>query len=724
MSAPQPKEVSCGAFRGWVDADLFHPPLLEALAGLPERVAEAGEELRAGRDQVVHLSLPGGNGELDVVVKTFGRRSVIRDWSDRRKGSRARRSWDTARVLVDRGVHTAAPVACLERWRGRRLVESYFVSRFLPELTDLRRELIRLYRHDPICWKLMNLLQVTADGIRALHNAGVEHGDLGNQNVLLRRTGDGQWEPPFFVDLNRAMVRDRLDEKSRARDLARLHLPSDLRRVFLEMYLGRRPDGDFKLWESQYRQSYEWHAATRRWRHPIRSRRRTRDPALVYPDSRDIWIWDDRSVQAINVLKRKDRNRLHRRRDILLQAVSTALALPGVVRRYRALLDEAYRKPVDMAGRIGLAIEPGTADVARELAWLEQLPAIPVLVRCYFHRGEEAWTRTAELVTHLAGSGREVTLAMVQNREAAKNPERWRDFLETVLEQVHDQVTWVEIGHAVNRVKWGVWTLAEQRRLLAPAAALKDRYPDLRIMGPAGIDFEYPYAVTALRGLPRGLALDAFSHHLYVDRRGAPENRQGPFATLEKCALARAVAGWSRGCRDRLIISEVNWPLAGTGVWSPVVSPYDTPGPRKNSPNVCEEQYADFLIRYLLICLCSGMAERVYWWRLVARGFGLIDDTDPDAWRARPAFHRLIVFLARVGQATFEERTEIGEAAWFRFRTPDQERLWVGYSPSGPMSALLPCRAGERWDADGRPLGPATHTIALTGAPTYLLETR
>ena len=44
------------------------------------------------------------------------------------------------------------------------------------------------------------------------------------------------------------------------------------------------------------------------------------------------------------------------------------------------------------------------------------------------------------------------------------------------------------------------------------------------------------------------------------------------------------------------------------------------------------------MIRYLLIALCSGMVERVYWRRLVARGFGLIDDVEPGTWRPRPAF--------------------------------------------------------------------------------------
>ena len=214
--------------------------------------------------------------------------------------------------------------------------------------------------------------------------------------------------------------------------------------------------------------------------------------------------------------------------------------------------------------------------------------------------------------------------------------------------------------------------------------------------------------------------MHACSHHLYVDRRGAPENPQGPFATLEKCALARAIAGWTQGCEDRLVLSEVNWPLAGAGVYSPVNSPYDTPGPRQNDPSVSEDEYAAYMIRYLLITLCSGMADRVYWWRLVARGFGLIDDSNPNAWRPRPAFHVLATFLANVGNAAFLQRLEQGGAIWHQFQSPHGREIWIGYSPSGPLDASPPCPIAHAHDAVGNPLLHNGNSLPLTGTPTYV----
>jgi hypothetical protein len=402
-------------------------------------------------------------------------------------------------------------------------------------------------------------------------------------------------------------------------------------------------------------------------------------------------------------------------------ATTSAMALPAVWRRYRRLLRDSYGAPVNMAGRIGMAIEPPPGREDQELAWLEKLGDVPVLLRCYHHQGESGWLRTTALAGRLAAAGRDVGLAMVQDRGAVKSPASWRAFLESVLERAQDAVTSVEIGHAVNRVKWGVWTLAEQRQLLAPVADLRRRYPNLRFMGPAGIDFEYPYTVAALHAIPPHGRLHACSHHLYVDRRGAPENPQGPFATLEKCALARAIAGCAPGCEDRLILSEVNWPLAGAGVYSPVNSPYDTPGPRHHDPSVSEDDYAAYMIRYLLITLCSGMADRVYWWRLVARGFGLIDDTNPDAWRPRPAFPMLATFLATLGKATFHQRLEQHGAIWHRFQEPHGREIWIGYAPSGPLDATPPCAIAKAHDAYGNPLVPDRKTIPLAGAPTYVL---
>ena len=135
-----------------------------------------------------------------------------------------------------------------------------------------------------------------------------------------------------------------------------------------------------------------------------------------------------------------------------------------------------------------------------------------------------------------------------------------------------------------------------------------------------------------------------------------------------------------------------------------------------------EQDYADFMLRYLVLALASGMVERVYWWRLAARGFGLIDDTaaDPAAWRLRPAYHQLRVFLRRCGTATFlERRVQPDGARYFLFRAADGTHLAFAYAHPAPVAFQPPFTCGQVCDVLDRPI---PRPQQLTGTPLYLLE--
>jgi hypothetical protein len=323
-----------------------------------------------------------------------------------------------------------------------------------------------------------------------------------------------------------------------------------------------------------------------------------------------------------------------------------------------------------------------------------------------------------------------VAIALVQDRRAVTDGRRWRDFVADVQRQVAGCAEWVEVGHAINRAKWGVWSFDEYRALAEGARDAAAGWPGARLMGPAVIDFEYAFLMGVLRQLGRSVRFDALSHHLYVDRRGAPENRQGWLDAVDKFALARAVARHAPSCADRLIVSEVNWPLKGTGVYSPVNAPYDSPGPRPNDPSVGEDAYGDYMIRYLLLAICSGMVEQVYWWRLAARGFGLVDDMTPGAWRERPAYRMLKTFLECVGDSVFTQRCALtgtgggcgteGRAFVFVFRRPDGRRVGVAYAPEETCAVRLPFECVRRFDALGREAECPAAEIDLTGRPVYL----
>lgn len=694
--------------------------LAGALEILPARLRDRADHPGLSRHRLVRLSLPSPAGPVDVMVKAFAAQPAWKDRWDQRRGSKAMRAFRVAVHLHERGVGTPPPVACLERWDGARLAESYMVTRFVEPLTDLRRALIHIYREDPHCARLMALLQAVADAVRSMHEAGVLHRDLGNQNILLHGGLEGD---VLFTDLNRARILPRLGERERARDISRLTLPSDLLRVFKEMYWSGPPPAAFERWERLRRAHYRWHDQTRALRHPFRERaRRGRTPLEeTYPSVPEIWIWDDRSAQPIQVARGPERRKHMPVANVLRPAAATLRRLAPIRRAYREFLRGAFQTPQTLDQRVGVCVEPAAGAWQERLDWLRQLGACPVLVRCYRHHDEARRETTLNAIRQLRALGHDVTVALVQDRASVRDPDLWAGFGSHVLDSVAADVQAVEVGHAINRVKWGVWDLRELRGLYAPLPEWRRRHPQLQWIGPACIDFEYPAVLAALDLLPEGATFDALSHHLYVDRRGAPEARQGRFSTLEKFALGRAMARVHPRCADRFICSEVNWPVLGTGVHSPVGSPYHWPGQVPGPPNVTPEAYAAYMIRYLLIALCSGLAERVYWWRLAAHGFGLLSDAPPGTFERRPAFGALRTFLAVCGPARFESYQRWGRGGHsFRFAAPDGEPFLVAYTTEDREPALPAWRCGRVIDAQGV-IHKQSQADLLGAAPIYLM---
>jgi len=719
-----------GPYTGELAPQFRAPDCLARLAALPELLTLPSARLVAsGRNRNIRIDLPVDGRSEAVIVKAFGKQFWFKDAHDLRYGSKARRSWLAATHLARHGVGTPPPIGYLERWQGKRLRESYFLSAYRHEVESFREALLTLYHEIPECERFMALLECVATGARHMHDAGFLHNDLGNQNVLLVPDGPGRWRDFQVIDLNRGRVRRELSLRERGRDLSRLSLPSHLLRLLIMLYWNGNPPAALLRWERAHRWLYSLHSGTRGWRHPIREARNRRQAAAEserqrYPAPRDMWIWDERSGQPISALLGRDRRHEYPLSRSTRMVCDTLKAAPSIWREYRRLLDGTFRQPVILSGRIGMTIEPSPASRDREIDMLAALGRIPALVRFYHHDSAAQRRWRAQLVRDVCRAGHPVAIALVQDRKAVRDPAAWRAFAEEVLEGAGDVIEWVEVGSNVNRSKWGIWDFRELRSLYAPVAELCARFPAVRFMGPGAIDFEYPFVVSALREWPAGVPLSALSHHLYVDRRGAPENYQGRFSSVEKFALARAIARCTPACDDRLIISEVNWPLAGTGVYSPIRAPYVPPGHHGSDGGVSESLYGDYLVRYLCLALGSGMVERVYWWRLVARGFGLVDDSDPAALRPGPAYAMLRAFLELLGESTLFDarlparRRERHGRYRFAFRRPDGEIVVLTYAHGPELPFPSDETFGRAEDAFGRPL--ARPPERLTGQPVYL----
>lgn len=667
---------------------------LKAAIASPHAVA-----LQKGRNLTVHAQLTLQDGAVaDVAIKRFPPPSPFRVRIDRIRGveSKAMRSFRAAEHLFSHNPKsTPEPLGVLETGTPDAPGESWFITRFVPDIVSFKKKLIEMYAASGPCPALMDLLRVVAESCARMHDAGFMHRDLGNQNIMLRYEGGSAKPNVMLLDLNRSrIVKGPLPTRERARDISRINLPSDFLRVFLQMYWrGAVPPEAFLKHERLCRKLYAMHCATRRLRHPLR--KQPPCPDGEYPHPRDIWIWDPKSEQAIPALTRKGRNRY--RSISRITAPVAALLRDGmeIDRNVRNLKRLAFeRSVISFAERVFVSISADPDRLELELSWLSSLGCIGVHVRLYAHEPTNIADFKMHAIRRLRNLNYAVAVSLVQDRKSVLNPESWRGFCERVLDEIHDVPMWVEYLHAINRVKWGVWNFRELETMMAILPELARKYRDVTFIGPAVIDFEWDYLAAALRRLPDGANLGAVSSHLYLDRRGPPEAKQGRFDAVGKLQLIKAMAMANGKCQDHLIVTEFNWPLHGTREWSPVGSPYVSPGPRTNDPSVGEEDAAIYTIRYILLGLCSGLADSMVFWSLAAHGFGLVD-TGAEAgaeWRGRPAFKALKVFFRVFRHGHYTNAIMRGEnGAWaMQFVSGDGRYIIAAWSSAEAEHQPLP----------------------------------
>jgi hypothetical protein len=360
--------------------------------------------------------------------------------------------------------------------------------------------------------------------------------------------------------------------------------------------------------------------------------------------------WNAFADQPHNVAPRAERTRHHLRRWPMYIAllVSNLFRAPRIFWLYQGHRRRMHQKLVEITpDMFGLAVSPrfgNPAETEATIALLRESRAGQTLFRI------PSWEkdRLAEyeaFARRLQDEGLESMAAVLQRREDVFEIDAWTDFLTEVFERIGPYSRDFEIGHAWNRTKWGVWDHREYLKLARAAVAAADRAgrDRIRLIGPAVIDFEFHLYPSVLRAVD----FDVISSLLYVDRVGDPENAQSGFTLAKKIALLRAYIDSSMSRSAPTWITEANWPLAGTGPWSPA----------SGKPNVSEEDQARYLVRYYVIALTSGLIDRVYWWQLAAPGYGLVD-TRETPWRKRPSFAAYAFMAATLGGSAFLGREE------------------------------------------------------------------
>ncbi len=352
-------------------------------------------------------------------------------------------------------------------------------------------------------------------------------------------------------------------------------------------------------------------------------------------------------------------------------------------------------------------MRPWPEDPLSHIESINRLGVGPVLLRLHpwqsDHRHEE------QLARALVESGHEVAFAIPQNRDLVRDPGAWREAVVELAETFVPYGRHFQIGQAINRSKWGIWTHQEYVDLYLAAAEVFRRYPGVELMGPSVIDFEFQSILALVNRRDPDLHFDIVSSLLYVDRRGAPENRQMGLDTVGKVTLLRAIADVGRCSSSRCWITEVNWPL-----WE---GPHSPAG---KTVSVGEEEQANYLVRYYLLALGTGLVERVYWWRLIARGYGLVAPASDGTLRRRPAWNALRTLISQLDGAVFCGSLQAPDGAFlYRFKR-DEREIVVGWCQVPGSSVALPRPSLEAVSRDGEIIPvPRGRDVLLGPSPTY-----
>jgi hypothetical protein len=218
------------------------------------------------------------------------------------------------------------------------------------------------------------------------------------------------------------------------------------------------------------------------------------------------------------------------------------------------------------------------------------------------------------------GEDKQILINIMQDRANIDDLELLKLNIIKIFDKFKTITDEYQIGTTINRAKWGFFSVVEYLKFYKTVQDIKNsKYPTIKLIGPSVIDFEYHYTIRALFN-NFDISFDKLSSLLYVDRRGAPQNKQmGIFDTKNKIDMLFSLVKLSPKMKsDDIYITEVNWPLSNT-------APY---APTSEKECVDEDSYAKYMVDYFLIAKKSNKVSKVFWHQLIAPGYGLVDNRD------------------------------------------------------------------------------------------------
>ncbi|NRB37387.1 MAG: hypothetical protein HRU20_02835 [Pseudomonadales bacterium] len=150
------------------------------------------DEIQGGRNTLKQLDLAG----IKTVVKAFKIPNLLQGFVYKfLRKSKARRSFEYAQKLLDKGINTPKPIAYIEVFNRWQLQQSYFISELLDYDYEIR-DVLRNKTDDK-----QRLLREFAEFTYHFHQCGFLHLDYSTGNTLIKKTDQGYQFS--VVDINR-----------------------------------------------------------------------------------------------------------------------------------------------------------------------------------------------------------------------------------------------------------------------------------------------------------------------------------------------------------------------------------------------------------------------------------------------------------------------------------------------------------------------------------------
>jgi hypothetical protein len=224
------------------------------------KVQNSEEILRFIKEFNSNLGTVFGDGDRNVIklfdldrkkvnVKSFKVPNIVNKVAYKYfRKSKAKRSFEYASILLERGIGTPEPLAYFENFNSIGLQDSYYVSAHLvSELTF--RELVEI----PDYPDHENILRQFTRFSFDLHEKGIEFMDHSPGNTLIKKVSENQYEF-FLVDLNRMNFHESMDFEMRMKNLSRLTPKKEMITIMSDEYakLYSKSSSEIfgKMWEA------------------------------------------------------------------------------------------------------------------------------------------------------------------------------------------------------------------------------------------------------------------------------------------------------------------------------------------------------------------------------------------------------------------------------------------------------------------------------------------